>query len=86
MFPDTLLFTLRDSFTDCIETFFCDTNSFRHNISHVVRVFVHDIVDILYHDREYNSGHGTDKRDFKLSLTIDICRRQLHIFQKNIGT
>ena len=77
MFPDTLLFTLRDSFTDCIETF--SATRIPSGITyHVARVFVHDIVDILYHDREYNSGHGTDKRDFKLVLTIDICRRQLN--------
>lgn len=78
MFPDTLLFTLRDSFTDCIETF--SVTRIPSGITyHVARVFVHDVVGILCHDREYkNSGHGIDKCDFRLLLTIDICRRQLN--------
>lgn len=52
MFPDTLLFTLRDSFIDCIETF--SATQFLHGITyHVARVFVHDVVGILRDDREY---------------------------------
>lgn len=81
MFPNTLLFTLRDSFTDCIETFSA-TRVFLHNITYHSAASCLSTTSLRYFmRRSWVSSWNRYKRDFRLMLTIDT-GRQLNSLQE----